>query len=167
MSVTLINEEFGQVEVPTWVVDLKSFLRWADTVEFPEKGRLWYLKGKVWVDMSKEQVFAHVQIKGEFTRCLTGLALSEESGYYFTDGLFYSNDDADIGGQPDGTFVLFTTLESAVARLIEGSDGGYVELVGTPDVVLEVVSRSSVRKDTVILKRAYWEAGIPEYWLVD
>src|SRR5262249_48361577 len=148
MSVTLINEEFGQVEVPTWVVDLKSFLRWADTVEFPEKGRLWYLKGKVWVDMSKEQVFAHVQIKGEFTRCLTGLALSEESGYYFTDGLFYSNDDADIGGQPDGTFVLFTTLESAVPRPTQGRGGGYGGRVGAPDVGVEVVRRRSVGDDS-------------------
>jgi Uma2 family endonuclease len=34
-------------------------------------------------------------------------------------------------------------------------------------VVLEVVSDSSVRKDTVVLRRAYWEAGVREYWLVD
>ena len=34
-------------------------------------------------------------------------------------------------------------------------------------MVLEVVSRSSVQKDTVTLKRAYWEAGAREYWLVD
>jgi Uma2 family endonuclease len=34
-------------------------------------------------------------------------------------------------------------------------------------MVLEVVSRSSVKKDTVTLRQAYWEAGIPEYWLVD
>jgi Uma2 family endonuclease len=34
-------------------------------------------------------------------------------------------------------------------------------------MVLEVVSRSSVEKDTVILRQAYAEAGIHEYWLVD
>ena len=34
-------------------------------------------------------------------------------------------------------------------------------------MVLEVVSRSSVRKDTEVLKEAYWDAGIQEYWLVD
>ena len=34
-------------------------------------------------------------------------------------------------------------------------------------MVLEVVSRSSVKKDTEVLVDAYWEAGITEYWLVD
>src|SRR5262249_51232036 len=52
-------------------------------------------------------------------------------------------------------------------RLIEGRKGGYVEVQGTPDMVLEVVSRSSVKKDTDMMRRLYWEAGIPEYWLVD
>jgi Uma2 family endonuclease len=34
-------------------------------------------------------------------------------------------------------------------------------------MVLEVVSPSSARKDTVDLLDLYWRAGIPEYWLVD
>jgi hypothetical protein len=31
---------------------------------------------------------------------------------------------------------------------------------------LEVVSKSSFHKDTVVLRKLYWQAGIPEYWLV-
>jgi Uma2 family endonuclease len=42
-----------------------------------------------------------------------------------------------------------------------------VELEGTPDMVLEVVSPSSVQKDTVELRDLYWRAGVNEYWLVD
>ena len=34
-------------------------------------------------------------------------------------------------------------------------------------MVLEVVSAKSVTKDTVTLRRLYWEAGVPEYWLID
>lgn len=34
-------------------------------------------------------------------------------------------------------------------------------------MVLEVVSRTTVRKDTVILPDLYFRAGIPEYWQVD
>src|SRR5205807_1516797 len=52
-------------------------------------------------------------------------------------------------------------------HLVEGMEEGYLELEGTPDMVLEVVSTSSMRKDTVDLRRAYWAAGIQEYWLVD
>jgi Uma2 family endonuclease len=51
--------------------------------------------------------------------------------------------------------------------LIEGKEGGFVELQGSPDMVLEVLSKSSEKKDRVLLKTAYWEAGILEYWLVD
>jgi len=42
-----------------------------------------------------------------------------------------------------------------------------MELEGAADLVLEVVSKSSVRKDTVLLRDLYFKAGIPEYWLVD
>jgi Uma2 family endonuclease len=52
-------------------------------------------------------------------------------------------------------------------RLIEGRDEGFVELEGSPDMVLEVISRSSVRKDTEVLRKSYWEAGVREYWLAD
>jgi Uma2 family endonuclease len=38
---------------------------------------------------------------------------------------------------------------------------------GTPDWVLEIVSTSSVRKDTQLLRQRYYQAGIAEYWLID
>ncbi len=40
-------------------------------------------------------------------------------------------------------------------------------LYGVPDMVLEVISKSLVKKDTVTLRELYHEAGIAEYWLVD
>jgi Uma2 family endonuclease len=52
-------------------------------------------------------------------------------------------------------------------RLIEAVETGYVELEGTPDMVLEVISPGSVRKDRTILRESYWEAEVSEYWLVD
>jgi Uma2 family endonuclease len=50
---------------------------------------------------------------------------------------------------------------------VEGKHEGFVEMEGTPDMVLEVVSESSVGKDYKELRELYWRAGIPEYWLVD
>jgi Uma2 family endonuclease len=58
-------------------------------------------------------------------------------------------------------------LQQGRVKVVEGKARGYVDLEGTPDMVLEVVSDSSVEKDTVVLRRAYAQAGIPEYWLVD
>src|SRR5204862_6059611 len=83
------------------------------------------------------------------------------------DGLLLSNFEADISGNPDLTFLSNDTLRSDRIRLIEGVKGGYTELQGAADMVLEVVSDSSEEKDLITLKQAYWDAGIHEYWIVD
>jgi Uma2 family endonuclease len=48
-----------------------------------------------------------------------------------------------------------------------GEPDRYVELEGATDLVVEIVSDSSVAKDTLRLPEAYWRAGIPEFWLAD
>ncbi|MGH7171849.1 MAG: Uma2 family endonuclease [Gemmataceae bacterium] len=165
--ITVINESNRRVSIPSWVVDLESFRRWADADDFPEDGRAWYLKGEVWIDMSKEQIFTHLAVKREFFFVLTGLVKAEGLGLFLPDGLLLSNEAADISGKPDATFVSSASIEAKQVHLIEGWDGGFVEMEGSPDMVLEVVSTSSVHKDTVVLRQAYWQAGIREYWLVD
>lgn len=54
-------------------------------------------------------------------------------------------------------------------RLIprEGEEGEYLELEGSPDWVLEIVSKSSVRKDTRRLRQRYFRARVSEYWLIN
>jgi Uma2 family endonuclease len=42
-----------------------------------------------------------------------------------------------------------------------------MEIVGSPDMVSEIVSDSSVTKDTRELLSAYHRARIREYWLID
>jgi len=158
--------EGEKVSVPGWVTDLASFRRWAQSDDFPESGRICYLDGEVWIDMSKEQLFTHAGLKGEVASVLLTLVKREKLGRLFPDGVLLSSVEADISSQPDATFVSFAALEDKV-RLIEGKEEGHVELEGAPEMVLEVVSTSSVHKDTVTLRQAYWEAGILEYWLVD
>ena len=163
---TFIHEDV-QVVVPNWVTSIDAFRRWVDADDFPEKGRIWWLKGELWIDLSREQIFSHVLVKTEFTAVVASLVQTDESGLFLTDGLFLSNIAADIAGKPDSTYIATATLQSDRVRLIEGAEGGFVELQGSPDMVLEVLSASSVKKDTVVLKQAYWDADIREYWLVD
>jgi len=164
MSTAVVEET---VCIPAWVVNLESFRQWARSDEFPEQGRIAYLNGGVWVDMSKEQLFSHNQVKNEYAFTLTGLAKKECPGRYFPDGVRLSDIEADVSNQPDGVFVSLQSLRARRVRLIRGTRGGYVELEGTPDMALEVISPSSVQKDTVVLRELYWRAGIPEFWLVD
>ena len=158
--------ESDQVSVPEWVTDLDSFRRWADSEEFPDAGRVCYLNGEVWVDMSKEQIFTHVEVKTEIVGVLRPLVKTARLGRLLGDGVFLSNIDANFAVVPDAVFVSHAALQDRV-RLLEGKKGGYVEMEGAPDMVLEVVSDSSVRKDTQQLRQDYWTAGIREYWLVD
>ena len=151
-SVTVIDET-QQVSVPSWVVDLDSFCRWVESDDVPEKLRIWYLKGEVWIDMSKEQIFSHAVLKNEFNFVLTGLVKTGRLGLFLPDGPFLANVAADIGGNPDATFISKAALDANRVHLIEGKKGGYVEVEGSPDMVLEVVSDSSVRKDNVVLRK--------------
>jgi Uma2 family endonuclease len=155
--------ESGEIRVPEWVVGLESFRRWAATDNLPEKTRVWYLKGEVWIDLSKEQLFTHVGVKTALHTVLGRLTKEENLGLYLVDGVFITNAKADLAGNPDAAFASAEALRAGQVRLVDD----YREVEGSPDMVLGVVSRNSAHKDTVQLRQAYWEAGVREYWLVD
>jgi Uma2 family endonuclease len=165
--VSIILTEAGQVQIPAEVVDLESFRRWARSDEFPEHGRFSYLAGNLWVDLSMEQLFSHNRIKTQFTIVLGGLVEGGGLGYFFSDGVLFSNLDADLSTEPDAAFASYEAVQDLRVRFIEGKKKGYVEVVGSPEMVLEVVSDTSLQKDTRILRELYWTAEIAEYWLVD
>src|SRR5688500_8492086 len=50
--------------------------------------------------------------------------------------------------------------------MLHAEEDGF-EVRGSPDWMLEVVSPTSVRKDTRLLPTAYFRAGVREFWLVD
>ena len=133
----------------------------------PEKTRVGFLNGEVWLDLSKEQFFSHNQVKNEYAFVLTGLAKTVRRGRFVPDGMLLTNEEAELACQPAGAFFSMESLASEKVRLVEGRDDGFVELVGSPDMVLEVVSDSSEEKDTVDLMELYWRANIQEYRLVD
>jgi Uma2 family endonuclease len=156
-----------QVRIPSWVNDLESFRRWARSDGYPERGWVSFLDDEIWVDMQMEQLFTHNRVKTCFTITLAGLADSAQLGYFFSDRCLLSHEGANLSTEPDGTFCSFEAIEGGRVHLVEGVEEGFVELEGTPDIVLEIVSTYSVRKDTKVLRNLYWRAGVPEYWLVD
>jgi Uma2 family endonuclease len=155
------------VQIPSWVTDLPSFRRWLRSDEFPETGHVCFIHGEVWVDLSMEQLFTHNRVKGEVFRALENLLKQNRLGLMFSDGARVTNPEAEWSCQPDAVFVARETLEAGGVRLIDAAEEGYVEIEGSPDMVLEVVSPSTVHKDTVALKELYAKAGVREYWLVD
>jgi Uma2 family endonuclease len=157
----------GSITVPSSVEDLDSFRAWVHSEALPEKQRVFFLDGEVWLDMAKEQIFWHVALKTCFARVLSGFVEEADAGYFLTDGVLYSSVRGRLSGNPDGIFISYEAVESGRVKLIKGKEGGYVEVKGTADTVLEIVNDSSVAKDTVKLRKLYGRAQVPEYWLVD
>jgi Uma2 family endonuclease len=162
-----ILEERDAITVPRWVTDLASFRRWTESDDCPHKYPLGWLRGDVWIDMTKEQLFTHLLVKTRISMKLSLIVEEKRLGLYLGDGLLLTNVQADVSGNPDGTFISYESLRAGRVKLVEGRRGGYTEVEGSPDMVLEIVSESSVKKDCKLLRTAYWEAGIGEYWLVD
>jgi Uma2 family endonuclease len=157
------------VKVPTSAMTLEGFRAWARSPGFPEQGRISFLDGEIFIDMSNESPETHVAVKTEATRVLASLTRELGDGKFYGDGVLLSNEKAGLSNNPDGVFFTGKSLQAERVRLVprEGEEGTYRELEGTPDWVMEVVSDSSVEKDTERLRRAYHKAGVPEYWLID
>ena len=151
------------VRIPPDIADLDSFRKWARSNSFPERGLFSYLGGELWVDLSLEQLFSHNQVKARFTARLAELVERESSGYYFSPRSRLSNVNADFSTEPDGIFASNT----GVRHLRVQFPGSHDEILGSPDMVLEVISDTSVGKDTRVLRQLYWAAEVTEYWLVD
>ncbi len=167
MASSVIFEE--RVEIP-YFRSLAEFRAWALSDDFPECGRIDYIGGRIEVDMSPENLFFHGSIKTEVVGELRDVVRSAGGGYLFSDRTRVSSPDADFSAEPDVVYLSAETIDSGRVRLVPSAGGeadSYVELEGAPDLVVEIVSDSSVAKDTQRLPISYWRAGIAEYWLVD
>ncbi len=79
--------------------------------------------------------------------------------------MLLTNRAAGLSCEPDAMFVSTKRLDSGRVTLKQG--GKSMEITGSPDMALEVVSTSSVEKDLVDAITLYAKAGIREYWIVD
>ena len=119
----ILTEEGQKVSIPNWVTDIEAFRRWVDNDEVPEKARIWWLRGEVWVDMSKEQVFSHVAVKTEYTVVLGGLVKTGALGLYLTDGVLLTNFTGEFSDKPDSMFLSNDALVSGAGKTYRGEKG--------------------------------------------
>ena len=164
---TMIASGPERVDIPAWVVDYASFRRWMHTDEFPDEGLIAVINGKIWVDLSMEAFFDHGQVKAEVGRVLANLMKETRYGRFAPDNTRYSHPASELTTEPDGMVISSEALRARRVEFVSGETGENTEVVGTPEVVIEIVSRSSEEKDTEWLMSAYHNADIPEYWLID
>lgn len=170
-AVTFLNSEssVAPISVPASANTLDGFRRWAISDDFPERGKITFVAGGLIVDMSPESVEFHSDVKTEIGRVLANLVREQSLGRLHIDGVLITSEAAGVSNEPDILYLAKETLKSGRARLTRVADNrqSSKEIVGTVDWVLEIVSPSSIRKDKVLLREAYFQAGIGEYWIVD
>jgi Uma2 family endonuclease len=154
------------LSVPPEAHTLAGFRAWALSDDVPEKLPLTFIRGKVYVDMSKEEIRSHSLVKTECGRTMANLNVDIDFGHIFINGVLVSNVPADVSNNPDIVAVSHRSLKSGRVRYIE-SKGRIMEIEGSPDAVVEIVSKSSVVKDLRDLREAYHRARIREYWIID
>ena len=168
-SAIVFEHDEDELTVPGTALPHAGFRSWAFSPEFPERARASWIDGQVLVDTSPEALDGHNLVKTELTAALHAIARREGLGEVYADRVLLTNRAARLSTEADLTFVSFEAIESGRARYRLKSKRSDVrmELIGAPDLVVEILGDSSVRKDDVLLRAAYARAGITEYGIID
>lgn len=62
---------------------------------------------------------------------------------------------------------MYTIVQPDILIICDPSKVSRRNLRGAPDLIVEILSPGSVRKDTVLKLKKYLSAGVREYWIVD
>ncbi|HEX6984485.1 MAG TPA: Uma2 family endonuclease [Planctomycetaceae bacterium] len=166
MSVGILIAD--ELTIPPGIESLDDFRRWALSDEFPERARIDFIRGMIEVEFMPERLSSHGAVKVEVVRVLANRVWETDLGEIYVDQARVSSPEAALSAEPDIVVLEHETIESGRVRLIPAADADdFVEIEGAPDLVVEIVSPSSVGKDTKRLPPAYFDAGVREYWLID
>jgi Uma2 family endonuclease len=161
----MYEENTESLRIPADAHTFEGFQSWLASGEFPESGRIDFLAGEIEADMSPEDLQTHGVLKVEVGTQLHSLVRALQLGQVFMDSSRVTAHFAGLSAEPDVVVVFWETLSARRARYIETASGPEIE--GTPDLIVEVVSRHSESKDRKRLPGCYAKAGIPELWLID
>ena len=165
---SVIFEE--QVEVPLDVDTLDAFRTWAHSTAFPKRGRIDFVNGSIEVDMSPEDLHCHGLVKSEIVIVVGRRVRDLNLGQLYIDRARVVSPPAGLSTEPDLAFISRQSLNTGRVTLVPKAGGQpdrYIEVEGGPDLVVEILSDSSEKKDTERLPTAYYQAGVIEYWIVD
>ena len=156
--------------IPSYAWSFEGFRRWTRSRGFPEYGRIDYVGGALEVDMSPEEIYTHSAVKVEIAVKLHARIVGQDLGMIHIDRTRIAFPAAHLSTEPDVIVVLWESLDEGRVREVPSKKDmpeRSIELEGAADLVVEVISDSSVGKDRNRLPPQYAEAGVPELWLAD
>jgi Uma2 family endonuclease len=169
-GVVMASPAGEDLRIPVQAHGLAGFRAWLRSESFPELGRIDYLGGDVEIDMAPEDLQTHGTLKSAVAAELFNLVARPQHGYVFIDRTRVTSPAAGLSVEPDVVVVLFSSLDQGRVRQVpmeHKGPGRFIELEGAPDLIVEVLSDTSERKDLERLPPRYARAGVPELWLLD
>ncbi len=160
--------ELPAVSIPQSALTFRGFCQWACSDAFPEKTKICLIGKEIIVDMNPEKADSHVSVKQAIYRTMSQLIEEQDMGLFFPDGLLIVHEAAELSNMPDASLISRESIrDGRIKRIPDEFGDDCSALEGSADWVLEIISQSSVQKDTVLLRQKYFRAGVVEYWIVD
>lgn len=167
MAVTLAVRG-GQINIPDWIDSHDAYLRWLKTADIPDDIPVGFVNNRVWIEPMPERAFSHNRIKTAVAETLGPLIRGQKLGVYFGDGMLFTSKEFKFTTAPDGMFVSKATADAGRVWLTGAKEGEEdTQLLGAPDLVVEVICDGSEFKDSEWLMARYWNTGVIEYWVID
>ena len=147
--------------------DIELFLDWVSSDEFPAGLKASLIDGKLWLEPRMDDYARHNLLKLAVAAALQNYGVDTDRGQAFVDGAMVVTGPGTLGREPDCGFNLFESFRSGRVRIQPRTEGGSTVVVGAADLLVECLSDGSVEKDTVELRRVYFDLNVREYWILD
>ncbi len=99
MVATIILDE--GLEIPDGICSLADFRHWTYSDDFPERGRIDYINGRIEIDMSPEDLFCHGTVKMEIGSVSHQLVKQRDAGNVFSDRTRIASLPGNLSAEPD------------------------------------------------------------------
>lgn len=132
----------------------------ADCLSWPENERVELIGGEAIMMAPPTRI--HQEISGELSRQLANFLEGKKCKVYaapFAVRLFEKEGDA-----PED---VDTMVEPDISVVCDSSKLDDAGCKGAPDLVIEILSPSTMRRDRVVKFNLYQRAGVREYWIID
>jgi len=139
-------------------VDTMSTTRitWQDAQLMPEDGKRYEaIDGELYV--TPAPVLRHQWISANLEAALRRLLMEPGHGWVFDAPVGVEFPETEEGVQPDIIFVSKARSERLVKEGIRGA----------PDLVVEILSPGTAKRDRTIKLKLYRRQGVAHYWIVD
>lgn len=154
MQMALPTNQLALTEPNGWPT--QGAWRYEDYQRLPDDGKRYEILGGVLYVANAPSV-EHQFTVSEIHFALKLFVREQQLGQVFTAPLEVHLSEISRPVQPDVLFISAPRLPPPGAKTFDGA----------PDLIVEVVSPSSIRLDRNVKFDAYEQAGVAEYWIVD